>query len=215
MFIPEQIPALPNDWASKWRNYNFQELAYEIFSLFISSSEIASNDLKEIIARSYGTFRAPDITPLITLDEKNNLYLLELFHGQTFAFKDVALQFLGNLFEYFLVRKNQDKVGKERDHLTVIGATSGDTGSAAIYGLRNKKDVSIIMLHPKGKVSPVQEAQMTSILDANVHNVSIEGSFDDCQDIVKALFSDPEINKTHKLAAGMNLYTIFQYFTSY
>ena len=169
--------------------------------MYISPSEIPSDDLKDIIARSYRTFRTPDITPLIRLEERRNLYLLELFHGPTFAFKDVALQFLGNLFEYFLVRKNQGKVGKERDHLTVIGATSGDTGSAAIYGLRGKKDVSIIMLHPKGKVSPVQEAQMTTILDENVHNVSVEGSFDDCQDIVKALFSDPDMNKTHKLGA--------------
>ena len=201
LFVPEQIPKLPNDWSSRWRNLNFEELAFEIFSLYISPSEIPPNDLKDIISRSYRTFRTPDITPLIKLDEKKNLYLLELFHGPTFAFKDVALQFLGNLFEYFLVRKNHGKSGQDRDHLTVIGATSGDTGSAAIYGLRGKKDVSIIMLHPKGKVSPVQEAQMTTILDANVHNVSVEGSFDDCQDIVKAMFADREINKTHKLAA--------------
>ena len=101
--------------------------------------------------------------------------------GPTFAFKDVALQFLGNLFEYFLVRRNKGKQGKERHRLTVIGATSGDTGSAAIYGLRGKKDVSVFILYPKGKVSPVQEAQMTTVLDENVHNLSVEGSFDDCQ----------------------------------
>jgi len=202
LFIPNQVPSLPSDWTTKWRNHDFNQLAFELLSLYISPSEISSEDLKDIIARSYRTFRrVPEITPLIRIDGRKDLYLLELFHGPTFAFKDVALQFLGNLFEYFLVRKNQGKAGKERDHLTVIGATSGDTGSAAIYGLRGKKDVSIIMLYPKGKVSPVQEGQMTTILDENVHNVSIEGSFDDCQDIVKALFSDPEINKTHKLAA--------------
>jgi threonine synthase len=144
--------------------------------------------------------------------------LLELFHGPTFAFKDVALQFLGNLFEYFLVRKNQGKTGRDRDHLTVIGATSGDTGSAAIYGLRGKKDVSVFIMHPHGKVSPIQEAQMTTVMDANVHNLAVDGTFDDCQvcpnerlsrsmanntsqDFVKALFADPEINKTHRLAA--------------
>lgn len=177
-------------------------MAFNIFSLYISPSEIPFEDLKDIIARSYKTFRrTSEITPLIRLDEAKNLYLLELFHGPTFAFKDVALQFLGNLFEYFLVRKNKHKTGKERDHLTVIGATSGDTGSAAIYGLRGKKDVSIIMLHPKGKVSPIQEAQMTTVISSNIHNVSIEGSFDDCQDIVKALFADNELNKSHKLAA--------------
>ena len=105
--------------------------------------------------------------------------MLELFHGPTFAFKDVALQFLGNLFEYFLVRKNEGKTGRDREHLTVIGATSGDTGSAAIYGLRGKKDVSVFIMHPH--VSPIQEAQMTTVMDANVHNLAVDGTFDDCQ----------------------------------
>jgi len=175
------VPSLPSDWQSKWKDYSFQELAYEIFSLYISQQEIPSEDLKEIIRKSYSTFRAEDITPLITLDQSKNLHLLELFHGPTFAFKDVALQFLGNLFEYFLVRRNQEKEGTNREHLTVIGATSGDTGSAAIYGLRGKKDVSVFIMHPKGKVSPIQEAQMTTVLDANVHNLAVDGTFDDCQ----------------------------------
>ncbi|KAK4900884.1 threonine synthase [Elasticomyces elasticus] len=201
LFIPEEIPSLPSDWQSKWREYSFQELAFEIFSLYTSSEEIPAADLKDIIRRSYDTFRAKDISPIITLDESKNLHLLELFHGPTFAFKDVALQFLGNLFEYFLLRRNEGKEGTDREHLTVIGATSGDTGSAAIYGLRGKKDVSVFIMHPKGKVSPIQEAQMTTVLDANVHNLAVEGTFDDCQDIVKALFADPEINKTHRLAA--------------
>jgi threonine synthase len=91
------------------------------------------------------------------------------------------LQFLGNLFEYFLVRKNKGKTGRDRHHLTVVGATSGDTGSAAIYGLRGKKDVSVFILHPKGRVSPIQEAQMTTVLDKNVHNLAVTGTFDDCQ----------------------------------
>ncbi|KAL1956630.1 hypothetical protein VTO42DRAFT_6977 [Malbranchea cinnamomea] len=201
LFIPEQIPSLPADWQTKWRDYSFQELAFEIMSLYISPSEIPPDDLKDIIKRSYETFRAPEITPLVSLDESKKLYLLELFCGPTFAFKDVALQFLGNLFEYFLVRMNEGKTGKDRSHLVVIGATSGDTGSAAIYGLRGKKDVSVFILHPKGRVSPIQEAQMTTVLDANVHNLSVEGSFDDCQDMVKSLFADPEINKQHRLAA--------------
>jgi len=118
---------------------------------------------------------------LVPLNKDDNLYLLELFHGPTFAFKDVALQFLGNLFEYFLVRRNNGKTAKDRHHLTVVGATSGDTGSAAIYGLRGKKDVSVFIMFPTGKVSPIQEAQMTTVLDANVHNLSVEGTFDDCQ----------------------------------
>ncbi|KAF2189579.1 threonine synthase-like protein [Zopfia rhizophila CBS 207.26] len=201
LFIPEEIPSLPSDWASKWQHLSFEELAYEIFSLYISPAEIPSADLKDIIQRSYSTFRTKEVTPTVTLDKEKNIHLLELFHGPTFAFKDVALQFLGNLFEYFLVRRNQGKTGRDREHLTVIGATSGDTGSAAIYGLRGKKDVSVFIMHPYGKVSPIQEAQMTTVMDANVHNLAVDGTFDDCQDFVKALFADPEINKTHRLAA--------------
>ncbi|PNS18462.1 Threonine synthase [Sphaceloma murrayae] len=221
LFIPEEIPSLPSDWQTKWASHSFQELAFEIFSLYISPSEIPPADLKEIVNRSYSTFRSQEVTPVITLDESKNLHLLELFHGPTFAFKDVALQFLGNLFEYFLVRKNANKTGSDRSHLTVIGATSGDTGSAAIYGLRGKKDVSVFIMHPKGKVSPVQEAQMTTVLDPNVHNLAVSGTFDDCQDFVKALFADPDINSTHKLAAvnSINwariLAQISYYFASY
>jgi threonine synthase len=181
LFIPEEIPALPQDWQTRWKDASFEELAFNIFSLYISPSEIPSGDLKEIIKQSYSTFRASDITPVVTLDEKRNIHLLELFHGPTFAFKDVALQFLGNLFQFFLVRRNEGKEGRGREHLTVVGATSGDTGSAAIYGLRGKKDVSVFIMFPQGKVSPVQEAQMTTVLDANVHNVAVEGTFDDCQ----------------------------------
>jgi len=221
LFIPEEIPSLPSDWQTEWSGYTFQELAYEIFSLYISPSEIPPKDLREIVNKSYATFRADDVTPVISLDQSKKLYLLELFHGPTFAFKDVALQFLGNLFEYFLVRRNANKSGKDREHLTVIGATSGDTGSAAIYGLRGKKDVSVFIMHPKGKVSPVQELQMTTVLDPNVHNLAVSGTFDDCQDFVKALFADPEINNTHRLAAvnSINwariLAQITYYFASY
>lgn len=181
LFIPEEIPTIPADWQSKWKDLTFSELAYEILSLYISPSEIPPADLKEIINRSYSTFRHPETTPVVALRKEENLHLLELFHGPTFAFKDVALQLLGNLFEYFLVRRNKGKTGSDRHHLTVVGATSGDTGSAAIYGLRGKKDVSVFILYPTGRVSPVQEAQMTTVLDANVHNLSVEGTFDDCQ----------------------------------
>ncbi|PKS12162.1 hypothetical protein jhhlp_001460, partial [Lomentospora prolificans] len=217
LYIPEDVPKA-NDWQS-WKDLSFNDLAYEVMSLYISPSEIPPQDLKDIIARSYATFRSTETTPLVHL--KDNLHLLELFHGPTFAFKDVALQFLGNLFEYFLVRKNEGKTGKDRHHLTVVGATSGDTGSAAIYGLRGKKDVSVFILHPKGRVSPIQEAQMTTVLDSNVHNLAVTGTFDDCQDIVKALFADPEINKTHNLGAvnSINwariLAQIVYYFHSY
>ncbi|EFW15297.1 threonine synthase [Coccidioides posadasii str. Silveira] len=218
LFLPHQIP-LASDWRS-WKDLSYEELALRIFSLYVSSSEIPADDLKAIIDRSYSTFRAKEVTPLVHLQD-NNLYLLELFHGPSYSFKDCALQFLGNLFEYFLARKNQGKEGKDRHHLTVVGATSGDTGSAAIYGLRGQKDVSVVILHPQGRVSPIQEAQMTTCLDANVHNVAVTGTFDDCQDIVKALFSDPDTNKTLKLGAvnSINfsriLAQIVYYFYSY
>ncbi|KAI8961110.1 threonine synthase [Daldinia sp. FL1419] len=217
LYIPEEIPSA-SDWQG-WKDLSFSDLALEILSLYIAPSEIPRDDLKGIIDRSYSTFRAPEITPLRHLHD--NLYLLELFHGPTFAFKDIALQFLGNLFEYFLVRKNEGKTGTGRHHLTVVGATSGDTGSAAIYGLRGKKDVSVFILHPKGRVSPIQEAQMTTVLDANVHNLAVKGTFDDCQDIVKALFADPDINSTLNLGAvnSINwariLAQIVYYFHSY
>ncbi|MCJ1384199.1 threonine synthase [Xylographa soralifera] len=201
LFIPEEIPSLPHNWAERWRRLPFADLAYEVLSLYISPSEIPPTDLKAIIDRSYSTFRHSSIVPLHPLAPSQNLHLLELFHGPTFAFKDVALQFLGNLFEFFLVRRNVSSDTHSRHHLTVIGATSGDTGSAAIYGLRGKKDVSVFILHPKGRVSPIQEAQMTTVLDANVHNLAVEGTFDDCQDMVKALFADPETNSMHNLGA--------------
>ena len=191
-------------------------------SLYISPSEIPSADLKVLIQKSYSTFRHPDIAPLAPLVPEDNLHILELFHGPTFAFKDVALQFVGNLFEYFLQRKNANLPAEEPRHaLTVIGATSGDTGSAAIYGLRNKKDVSVFILHPLGRVSPIQEAQMTTVLDSNVHNLAVKGTFDDCQDIVKTLFSHPTLSKTHNLGAvnSINwariLAQIVYYFSSY
>lgn len=164
---------------------SFSELSFRIVSLFVptesSQGGIPSEDLKRIIDKSYSTFRHETTTPLYKV--KDSEYVLELWHGPTFAFKDVALQLLGNLFEYFLARKNANLSpdAKERHRLTVLGATSGDTGSAAIAGLRSKKDVDIFILHPKGRVSPIQEAQMTTVLDANVHNLAVEGSFDDCQ----------------------------------
>ncbi|TPX14069.1 uncharacterized protein E0L32_000463 [Thyridium curvatum] len=225
LFLPHRIPTA-NDWQS-WKDLSYPDLAFQILSLYIARSEIPAEDLKGIIDRSYSTFRAEEVTPLAHLHD--NLYLLELFHGPSYSFKDCALQFLGNLFEYFLVRKNEGKEGKgqladrpaDRHHLAVVGATSGDTGSAAIEGLRGKKDVTVVILHPKGRISPIQEAQMTSCPDANVLNLAVTGTFDDCQDIVKALFNDPETNKKLKLGAvnSINfariLAQIVYYFYSY
>ncbi|ODV91675.1 hypothetical protein CANCADRAFT_74349 [Tortispora caseinolytica NRRL Y-17796] len=201
LYIPSAFASLP-DLAS-WKDYSFQQVAFEILSLYISRDEISADDLKKLVDASYSTFRDPHVTPVKPLDRDRDLYLLELFHGPTYAFKDVALQFVGNLFEYFLTRRNQGKAedDKSREHITVVGATSGDTGSAAIYGLRNKNDVSVFILHPLGRISPIQEAQMTSVLDPNVHNLAVSGTFDDCQDIVKELFGDKQFNDRYHLGA--------------
>ena len=180
---------------------SFEDLAFQIFSLYISPAEIPPA-LKDIIHKSYSTFRVSDVAPTVTLDDDKKIHLLELFHEPTLALKDIALQSLGNLFEFFLVRRNERKKGKNREHLTVIRATSGDTGSAAIYGLRSKKDISVFIRYPTGKVSAVQEAQMTTINALNINCLSVDGTFDDCQDFVKALFADPLVNATQKLAAG-------------
>ncbi|KIY67453.1 tryptophan synthase beta subunit-like PLP-dependent enzyme [Cylindrobasidium torrendii FP15055 ss-10] len=202
LYIPSEIPQLPANWKTEWANYSFVELSVAVLSLYIDEAEMPRDDLKELVTRTYAGFRHPDVTPLRKLDDKT--FVLELWHGPTWAFKDVALQCLGNLFEYFLKRRNAKHAAagdQKSEKLTVVGATSGDTGSAAIYGLRNKANISIFILHPKGRVSPVQEAQMTTVTDANVHNIAVKGTFDDCQDIVKALFSDREFNATHRLGA--------------
>ncbi|CAG8489308.1 12405_t:CDS:10 [Ambispora gerdemannii] len=220
LLIPHYIPNLPIGWHTTWRNLPYTTLAHKIFSLYIPNSEIPSKDLENIITRSYNSFKTPVVAPLVKI--KPNLYILELFHGPTFAFKDVALQFLGNVFEYFLEKQNAKKSNAEElNKITVIGATSGDTGGAAIYGLRGKKNISVFILHPRGKVSPIQEAQMTTVPDSNVYNLAVEGTFDDCQDIVKALFNDTLFNQKFHLGAvnSINwariLAQIVYYFHSY
>ncbi|KAI8319951.1 putative threonine synthase [Martensiomyces pterosporus] len=201
LYIPEQLPALPSDWQTAWAQLTFPQLATELISLFVGT-DIKHSEVATLVEKSYGTFDTAEVTPLVDLDRAANTHILELFHGPTYAFKDVALQFLGNLFEFFLERRNARKPASEPTHkITVVGATSGDTGSAAIYGLRGKKNISVFILHPEGRVSPIQEAQMTTVLDANVHNVSIKGTFDDCQDIVKQLFGRPAFKKEHSLGA--------------
>jgi threonine synthase len=200
LFLPSTIPSLPTDFLTQWKDLSFTELAFNILRLYIDEAEISNSDLNDLITRSYSTFRSKDVTPIKKLND--DLYLLELFHGPTYAFKDVALQFVGNLFEYFLTRKNAKKAGNEpKDTITVVGATSGDTGSAAIYGLRGKKDVSVFILYPTGRISPIQEQQMTTVPDKNVHTLSVNGTFDDCQDIVKQIFGDAEFNAKYHVGA--------------
>lgn len=188
LLLPESIPTFTPEQLESWRGFTYQELAFTIISRFVD--DIPAADLRELINRSYATFSHPDVTPVVRQD---GVYILELFHGVTLAFKDVALQFLGNLFEYVL---------KERkETMTILGATSGDTGSAAIHGVRGKDGITIFILHPHGKTSPVQALQMTSVLDANVHNIAVDGTFDDCQDMVKALMGDLEFKQKYSLGA--------------
>ncbi len=188
LLLPEQIPSFCQKDMESMSNLPYADLAFQIISRF--ATDIPSQDLKDIIDRSYQSFNHKDITPLI---KRNGLFILELFHGPTLAFKDVALQFLGNLFEYVLAKNNQ--------RMNIIGATSGDTGSAAIYGVRGKDNINIFILHPKGKVSSVQELQMTTVLDENVFNLAIEGTFDDGQSIVKEIFGDLKFKEEHALGA--------------
>lgn len=188
LLLPESIPAVSSEELESWRTLSYTELAYAVISRFVD--DIPAADLKELINRSYATFSHPEVTPVVRQD---GVYILELFHGVTLAFKDVALQFLGNLFEYILKERNE--------RLTIVGATSGDTGSAAIHGVRGKAGISIFILHPHGKTSPVQALQMTSVLDENVHNIAVDGTFDDCQDIVKALMGDLQFKQQYSLGA--------------
>ena len=189
LLVPNEFPRFTLEELESLRSSSFQEVSFATLSKFIEE-EIPKSALQELIERSYQTFRHPEISPVI---EVGNVHILELFHGPTFAFKDVALQFLGNLFEYFLKKREQ--------RLTVLGATSGDTGSAAIYGLRGKENIDVFMLFPEGRVSPIQELQMTSVLDDNVHCLGIEGTFDDAQNIVKALFRNLHFKKKYALGA--------------
>ena len=188
LLLPRTIPRIGSETYASWQGLSYPELAFEVMSRFID--DIPNSDLRELINRSYATFDHAEVTPLI---HHGSLHILELFHGPTFAFKDVALQFLGNLFEYLL--KKNDAV------MNIIGATSGDTGSAAIYGVRGKEKINIFILHPHKRVSPVQEQQMTTVTDANVFNIAIRGTFDDGQAIVKSIFNDIDFKKKFSLGA--------------
>ncbi len=208
LLIPEEIPKLTSNDLERLSNLNYSNLAFEILSYYID--DIPKDDLRKLIESSYKVFRDSEVIPLKHFD---NYHIAEIFHGPTFAFKDIALQFLGNLFEYILTERN--------DKLNIIGATSGDTGSAAIHGVKGRKNINICILHPKGRVSPVQELQMTTVEEENVFNLAIKGNFDDCQAIVKSIFNDLDIKKELKLGAvnSINwarvLAQIVYYFHSY
>lgn len=190
LMVPEQIPTVSAETLDRWKTLPFRELFIEIFSLY-ANDEIPQEDLKQLVDASYATFRDPEVTPVRKLND--SLYILELFHGPTFAFKDVALQFMGEFYSY--VSKTRGEI------IHILGATSGDTGAAAIQGVRGKEGIKICILHPHGKVSKVQELQMTTVNDENVLNLSVHGNFDDCQRIIKELFSDLEFKSKHHLRA--------------
>ncbi len=188
LLLPEQIPTISSAELTAWGSLSYQDLAFEIISRF--ATDIPAPILHDLINRSYSSFQAPLVTPLV---KQGNLFILELFHGPTLAFKDVALQLLGNLFEYLLRERGQK--------MNIVGATSGDTGSAAIHGVRGKENINIFILHPHLRTSPVQALQMTTVTDANVHNIAIQGTFDDCQNMVKALFNDLAFKEKYALGA--------------
>ena len=192
LLVPEVVPSFPAGAPEKWRGLSFEELAYEIMSLYVGPDDVPADSLRDIIRRSYGTFRDPDVTPVVPITD--GMYSLELFHGPTFAFKDVALQFLGNLFEHLLQQRPGAKI-------TVLGATSGDTGSSAIHGLRGKAGVECFIMYPDGRTSRTQELQMITVTDPNIHNIALQGTFDDCQAVVKACFNDVGFRNEVHLAA--------------
>ena len=189
--VPVQYPRLDGATLASLRDLAYPDLAYAILSRFIT--DIPSDDLRDIVRRTYTAeiFGSDEITPLSTLEP--DCHLLHLSNGPTLAFKDVALQLLGNLFEYVL----REGGGA----LNILGATSGDTGSAAEYAMRGKRRIAVFMLSPRGRMSAFQQAQMYALDDANIHNLAIEGTFDECQDIVKAIAGDLDFKRTHALGA--------------
>lgn len=179
LYLPETMPTFSKEEIASMAGMSYQDLAFKVMAPFVAG-EVPDADLKKIIDKSYATFRHTAIAPLV--QTAHNEFILELFQGPTLAFKDFALQFLGNLLDYILAKRKQKVV--------VMGATSGDTGSAAIEGCCHCDNVDIFILHPHNRVSDVQRRQMTSVLTNNVHNIALKGNFDDCQNMVKASFAD-------------------------
>ena len=186
LLIPDRIPDV-RDRLAYWATLSYQDLTYEVLRLFV---DLPDADLRLLIQRSYERFTHPEIAPAWPVGP---LWILELFHGPTLAFKDVALQFLSNFFEYALEKRD--------GRMNILGATSGDTGSAAIHGARGRDRMNIFIMHPRGRTSPLQEKQMTSVLDDNVFNIALDGTFDDCQNIMKSIFRDVDYKGRFALGA--------------
>jgi threonine synthase len=185
LYVPETWPKAPEQISS-----DYATLAASVMQPF-AESDIDHATLQRLCNDAYATFRDPRVTPLAPLESGH--WMLELFHGPTLAFKDVALQFLGRLFDHLLEVRNEE--------ITIVGATSGDTGSAAIDGVKNCSRVKIVILYPQGRVSDVQRRQMTTVNSPNVRTLAVDGTFDDCQDLVKAMFNHQEFRETHRLSA--------------
>lgn len=190
LYVPQAWPALPPDVLAMAAEGDYVALATEVIWPYVAGT-MDRDVLAGLLADAYATFDAPDVVPLRHLGGR--LWLAELFWGPTLAFKDIALQPVGRLFDHVLAGQGR--------HVTIVGATSGDTGSAAIEAVRDRDNVEIFMFHPAGRVSEVQRRQMTTVLADNVHNIAIEGTFDDCQDLVKALFADAELREARNLSA--------------
>ena len=191
LFVPKNVKSLNSEDLDKLRNLSYNDLACEILNPFCSDF-VNKEDLKTIIKKSYSTFREKEVVKISNL---GSLKILELYHGPTLAFKDIAMQFIGNLYDYYLSKNN--------DFLNVVVATSGDTGAAAIDAIKGKNNMNIFVLHPNNKISKVQRKLMTTGNDKNVFNIAIDGNFDDCQNLVKAMFSDLEFSKSIKMT-GVN-----------
>jgi threonine synthase len=190
LYVPDGWPELSLDDVARYADTPYDRVAVEVMWPFVEGS-ITADDFAAIVADAYATFDDPAVVPLRDLGD--GMWLAELFHGPTLAFKDVALQLVGRLFDHELTLRG--------DKVTIVGATSGDTGSAAIEACRDRASIEIVILHPAGRVSEVQRRQMTTVDSPNVHNLAVEGTFDDCQDLVKALFADEPFRDRVKLAA--------------
>jgi threonine synthase len=190
LYLPQAYPKVDAATLARWRGLSYADLAYEVLSLYID--DIPPADLKALVAKTYtqATFGTEAIVPVRALGD-SGLQIEALSNGPTLAFKDMAMQLLGNLFEY--------ELGRRGEELNILGATSGDTGSAAEYAMRGKRGVRVFMLSPHGRMSPFQQAQMFSLQDENIHNIAVEGVFDDAQDIVKAVSNDLAFKRAHKI----------------
>ena len=191
LFIPKSLQKYKKNDLLEFKNLEYKELAKKIIHPFIGDF-MSENDLSKIIDKSYSAFRKKNVVDLIKVGDRS---ILELFHGPTLAFKDIAMQLLGNFYEYYL--------NNENEKINIVVATSGDTGAAAIDAIKGKDNVNIFVLHPNNRVSPVQRKLMTTGKEKNVFNIAVDGNFDDCQNLVKAMFADKSFSKEIKMS-GVN-----------